>query len=81
MKTRLLTLTLLCAAGLAQADGMPDARPADEAKPASAQMQAQAKPAASRQKIMRLPRGDLRHCLELGSNEEIIRCAEKPPKR
>lgn len=81
MKTRLLTLTLFCAASLARADGMPGAIPADEAKPASAQMQAQSRTAASRQKLKRLPSGDLRQCLELGSNEAIIRCAEKPPKR
>jgi hypothetical protein len=80
MKTWFITLSLLGAAGFAHADGMPS-EPAAEAESAVAQMQAQTGRKASSRKPARLPRGDLRHCLELGSNEAIIRCAEKPLKR
>ena len=79
MKTRLLTLTLLCAAGLAQADGMPDAAPAAETAPAQTQPQAKAK--APQRTFKPRTHADLRHCLELNSNEAIIRCAEKAGRR
>ncbi len=36
-----------------------------------------ARPVSSRWAPKRLPRGDLRHCLELQDNDTIIRCAEK----
>lgn len=81
MKTRFITLTLLCAAGFVQADGMPSDTAAAEAESASAQMKAQTGHKAPKRKLKRLPHGDLRHCLELGTNEEITRCAESPIKR
>lgn len=77
MKTWLITLTLLCAAGLAQADGMPDATPADAAEAAPAQPQAK----APQRKFRPRSHTDLRHCLDLGSNEAIILCAEKRERR
>lgn len=80
MKIRLFTLTLLCAAGLAHADGVPGA-PAAGAAPASAEMPAPARHKVPTRTLKRLPRGDLRHCLELESNEAVIRCAEKPRRR
>lgn len=79
-RTWFTTLTLLCAAAFVQADGMPST-PADTgAETASADMKAPAK-SAYKAKAKRLPRGDLRHCLEMSTNEEIIRCAETRRKR
>lgn len=80
MKTRFLPLALLCAAALAHADGMPGKPPAAQAESPAVQ-QKPAPPARTAKRKPRLPRGDLRHCLELGSSPEIIRCAEKPSGR
>ncbi len=76
MKTWLIPLTLLCAAGLAHADGMPGATPAAEAA-----APAKAKARTARYKPTQLPHGDLRHCLDRGSNAAIIHCAERPTRR
>jgi hypothetical protein len=81
MKTWFITLTLLCAAGLAQADGMPSAPASEDAESAPAKMQAQTKQMVHKHKVKRLPHGDLRYCLDLSTTEEIIRCAETPRKR
>lgn len=80
MKTWFIILPLLCAAGFAQADGMPSETAAPEAQAAPAKMQVP-KHRAHKYKARRLPHGDLRYCLDLGSNAEIIRCAETPIKR
>lgn len=75
MKTWLITLSLLGAAGIAAAaDEMPTPRP-------EAAMTKEAGAPAESAKITphgakRLPRGDLRKCLELKDNKDIIRCAE-----
>lgn len=79
MKTWLITLTLLGSVNIAMADEMPSEQPAKaEAAPAPA-----AAPAAKpmRHKARHLPRGDLRHCLELKDNDAIIRCAETGRKK
>lgn len=76
MKTWFLTLALLGATGFAQADGMPEAA---AAKAAAAQTQAEKK--APKRPFRPQPPGDLRQCLELGSNEAIIRCVEKPSRK
>lgn len=81
MKTWFLTLMLLGAAGLVQADGMPGATAPAEVESSAAQARPQARRKAHGHRHRHLPSGDLRHCLELGSNEEIIRCAESPRKR
>jgi len=81
MKTWFITLTLMCAAGFAHADGMPSAPAAGEAQAAPAQTEAQAKPKVHKRKMKRLPHGDLRYCLDLSASEEIIRCAETRRKR
>lgn len=90
MKTWPITLTLLGAAAIAHADGMPGAIPADAAKTAPAQTQTTAMPAQAQTKAMQrpshrkarhFPHGDLRYCLESGGNAAIIRCAEKPPRQ
>jgi hypothetical protein len=81
MKICFISLSLLCAAGLAHADGMPGSAPAPQAEAAQA-AQAPAKASRSTQrKPARLPQGDLRHCLDLDNNLAIIRCAEKQPRR
>lgn len=76
MKTWPVTLALIGAAAIAHADGMPEAAAAE-----AAAARAQTAKKVPKHPFRPLPRGDLRHCLDLGSNEEIIRCAEKPPKR
>lgn len=80
-RTCFINLTLLCAAGVAHADGMPSYPSDSAAETASAEMEAQDKQQAPIRKIKRLPRGDLRYCLELKTSEEIIRCAEKHRKK
>ncbi len=77
MKTWFIPLTLLCAASFAQADGMPDATPAPAVETAPAQPQAK----APQRKFKPRTHADLRHCLDLNSNEAIIRCAEKSVRR
>jgi hypothetical protein len=79
MKAWLVTLPLLCAAGFAMAADTV-ASPAVGATD-SAMMEAPAPKKVYRHKVKRLPRGDLRHCLELKTNEEIIACTEKRRKR
>jgi hypothetical protein len=78
MKTWMITLPFLLAAGLATAT-----EPAAQSGAAVAVEQAvPAKPVkmkrhkVQRHKIRHLPRGDLRHCLELKDNPAIIACAE-----
>ena len=82
MKTWLITPALLLAASLSMADDMgkeEGSAPAEAVRPA-----AQAKPVHVRQQrshARRLPRGDLRHCLELKDSKAIIRCSETGRKR
>ena len=75
MKTWLITLPLVCAVGVVMAD---DAAMAPSSTQAEAAMTRDAaEPARGKwHKPKRLPRGDLRHCLELEDNMAIIRCAE-----
>ena len=85
MKTWLITLPILCAATLAMADEIPPEP--TEAQPQAAMTQETAKPAKPMRhtrhthRVTRLPRGDLRHCLDLTDNEDIIRCAETGRKK
>lgn len=73
MKNWLIALPLLFAFGLAKADDPP--KPSEPANTVTTP--AKAMPAkSSKHKVRRLPRGDLRYCLELKDNEAIIRCAE-----
>ena len=77
MKTWLITLPLLCAVNIAMADDM--APEPSNAQPEAAMAKDTAKPAKPMRhttRVKRLPRGDLRHCLELTDDEAIIRCAE-----
>lgn len=78
MKIWFITLSLLFAAGFAQADDPmygPAATQA-EAQSAPASMETRSRKRAYKHRPGRLPKGDLRHCLELDTNEAIIRCAE-----
>ena len=73
MKNWLIALPLLFAFGLAQADEPPKpSEPVNAAATPAKAMHAK----SSKQKVRRLPRGDLRFCLELKDNEAIIRCSE-----
>lgn len=81
MKTWFITLSLLSAAGFVQADDMMYGPAATEAASAPAKMETRARQKAYKHRAGRLPQGDLRHCLGLSSNEEIIACAEGRRKR
>ncbi len=79
MKIRFIALPFLCVAGVAMADGVD--REAEAAQSVAAQERGQARERMHTRKTTRLPRGDLRHCLDLQTNETIIRCAETRRKR
>jgi hypothetical protein len=76
MKIGLIALPFLCLAGMASADGM------ESAGATAGQMEKAAAPARPQvrarmgHRAKRLPHGDLRYCLDLKTQEEIIRCAE-----
>jgi len=77
MKTWLITLPLLFVVGFAMADDSAQEQP--QAQTETAKVPAKAKSTHSmrhKAKSNRLPRGDLRHCLELQGKEAIIHCAE-----
>ena len=77
MKAWFITLPLLCAVGVAMADSM-------EKEGAAGQIESAAAPAHYRManhRTKRLPTGDMRHCLDLKTNAEIIRCSETRRKR
>ena len=83
MKTWLTTLPFLFAAGIATAA---DKTPAPAPQPEAAMAKEAAAPAEPAKpmrhtRIKRLPRGDLRHCLDLKENEAIIRCSETGRKK
>ena len=73
MKTWFISLPLMCVVGIAMAEGVEVDGTASQTAAATAQMQ-MAKPKHP-------PRGDLRYCLDLKTNEAIIRCSEKKPKK
>lgn len=77
MKNRLISLALLCIAGLAFAEGTP-ASPAAGNETASSPTPPRAHAKPPKRKLARMPQGDMRHCLDQDSNLAIIRCAEKP---
>ena len=86
MKTWIYALPLLCVVNLAPAADMGSARDADQRQSAAAS----AKPAGHHRmhkrtirkfRSVKLPRGDLRYCLDRKTNKAIIRCSEKRRKR
>ena len=68
----LLAALTLGSAAWAQEQKKEEAKPAAEASAP----QEKAKPAAAAKKAMSRRHMDARHCLEKGSNPEIIKCAE-----
>jgi hypothetical protein len=84
MKIWPITLSLLCTAGIALADDKAQAPAAAQPEAATtvAEKAAPAKPKRHRtaKKVKRLPRGDLRECLELKDNKAIIACSEQRKK-
>jgi len=78
MKTKagLMTLSLLCAAGvaMAQENRQPEAHSASE--PVAAQEQLQVQERVEARKAVRRQGADMRRCLELKDSRAIIRCAE-----
>lgn len=78
MKVWLMMLPLVCAASVSMADGI-ERDTADQA--AATAEKAPASPSASRQRGRSLPHGDMRHCLDLKSSKDIIRCSESRRKK
>ena len=78
MKIGFMMLPFLCVAGVAMADGM-DQAAANQTAAAPAKASAHHRMEHNRPK--RLPSGDLRHCLELKTSKEIIRCSEMRRKQ
>jgi hypothetical protein len=80
MKISFVTWLLLCVTGVAMANGIDRE---DMPVEAAVQDKQKAPPRVYARKTMRLPQGDLRQCLELPTNEAIIRCSEgrSPRKR
>ena len=79
MKTWLITLPFLFIVSLAMADDSAQGQPQAQTETAKVPAKAKAKSTHSmrhKAKSNRLPRGDLRHCLELQGKEAIIHCAE-----
>ncbi|MDQ1316095.1 MAG: hypothetical protein QG662_2204 [Pseudomonadota bacterium] len=84
MKFGLVALPLLlCVVGVAMADGVDREAPADPAQPVAVRgkIREQAQEPAPARRTARLPQGDLRRCLDLQTNEAIIRCSETRRKR
>ena len=87
MKTWFITLPLLCAVSVAMAQGVEKEGAADQpaavAAPTEAQVRekAQAQDRAARPKAKPRQGGDVRHCLDLKTRTEIIRCSETRRKK
>jgi hypothetical protein len=82
MKIGLIALPLLCALGVAMADGVErEAATGQMETAAAATDKTQARGRMVRHKAKRLPKGDLRQCLDLQTNEAIIRCSETRRKQ
>jgi len=82
METRAwsMILPLLFAVSGAMADGMePAAAAAQESEAVTGRVPVRERVRAHTP--TRLPQGDIRHCLDLRSNQAIIRCAETGRKR
>lgn len=71
-----LSLILLAHPAFAAAKAGPEPSTARETVEPRHETPSQEKPKAHPRKARHLPRGDMRHCLELKDNEMIIKCAE-----
>jgi hypothetical protein len=81
MKTWFIALTLLCAVGVAMANEVETEPAADQMATVAAPGKAQVHDRIYKHKSKGLPRGDLRHCLDLKTSKEIIRCSETRRKQ
>jgi hypothetical protein len=81
MRLCLFVLPALVAASLALADEVPSGPDPGETESAAAGVATQARQRAHTRRVKRLPHGDLRYCLDMKSNEQIIRCAETLRRR
>ena len=75
-KTGFIMLPFLCAASIAMADSMGKEGPAEPMEIAAAPARASAHYRMARSGMKRLPSGDIRHCLDMKTSAEIIRCSE-----
>lgn len=75
MKISFVAGVLMCVAGTAMANGI-DREDLPAGTVAALPDKPKAAPRATARKAGRLPGGDLRQCLELQTDEAIIRCAE-----
>jgi hypothetical protein len=81
MRLCLFVLPALVAASLALADEVPSGPYPGETESAAAGVATQVKQRVHARRAKRLPHGDLRYCLDMKSNEQIIRCAETLRRR
>jgi hypothetical protein len=81
MKTWLISLPLLCAVNVAMAQDVEREKAAAPAEAVAAPEKAQAGDRTVVPKTKQRQGGDLRHCLALKTNKEIIRCTEKKPRK
>ena len=75
-KIGFMMLPLLCAAGVAMADSMGKEGAAEPMASAAAPVNAPAHYRMASHGMKRLPSGDIRHCLDLKTSADIIRCSE-----
>jgi hypothetical protein len=95
MKKWIVTLPFLCATGVAMAQGVAAETAADQPAAVAAQAEPAAPDAAeapvkakatsggraAKRSAKRLPTGDVRHCLDMKTRAEIIRCSETRPNK
>lgn len=81
MKIGLMVLPFVCVAGVAMADSMEKEGTADQMATAAAADKAPAHYRMAKRGPKRLPGGDIRHCLDLQTSVEIIRCSETRRKK
>lgn len=76
MKIWLMALPFVWAAHIAMADSIEAEGPADQAATEAVPARAPAHYRLANHRMKRLPSGDIRHCLDRKSSEDIIRCSE-----
>ena len=76
IKTWFVALPLLCAVNVAMADSVAPEGPADKRVSTAAPAKSAPHYRSAHKRIKRLPSGDIRHCLDLKTNADIIRCSE-----
>ena len=81
MKTWLISLPLLCAVNVAMAQDVEKEKAAAPAEAVAAPEKSQGEDRTAVRKTKQRQGGDLRHCLALKTNKEIIRCTEKKRRK